>query len=434
MASAIEAGPIAPVDAGTTVDQPQASSRLSSLDFIRGIAVIGILWANIVGYARPGIAYRWQASFYDPDWADSAVWLFQYVFVDGKLRGLFALLFGAGIVLFLERARAKGASARWIQLRRLFWLALFGLAHFFLLFHGDILFDYAMLGMVAVWIVLWWRPKWLIVVGALLFCFDSVGGTYDLGGWVQYENEALASPQGSDIRAEYDAEAEGMRAEGRAESELMRAGSFTDIVGYRLREQAMDPFENLPFMAFDSLALMLIGAGLFRLGMFSGGFDRRRMIRWGLVGVAFGVVLHLALGLWVIGEGFPVAKNFFVMYGPAHVMRLPMIVGYAALLVAMTPLWAPGWLGQRLAATGRMAFSNYIGTSLVMALIFQGWGLGLFDQFTRVQLLGFVAFGATLMLLWSQPWLARFRYGPLEWLWRCLTYWKLFPIRRAVSA
>jgi uncharacterized protein len=141
----------APFDAGraTTPDQP--AGRISSLDFIRGIAVVGILWANIVGYARPREAYRWQAIFYEPDWTDNAVWLFQYVFVDGKLRGLFALLFGAGIVLFLERARAKGASGHWLQFRRLAWLALFGLAHYFVLYAGDILFHYAVLGMIARW-------------------------------------------------------------------------------------------------------------------------------------------------------------------------------------------------------------------------------------------------------------------------------------------
>jgi len=414
-----------------TPDQPPAG-RISSLDFIRGIAIVGILWANILGYSRPAIAYRWQTSFYDPDWADNAVWLFQYVLIDGKLRGLFALLFGAGIVLFLERARARGGGARWLQLRRLFWLALFGLAHYLLLYRGDILFHYSVLAMVAVWAV-FWKPKWLLVIGALLYSADSVGGTIDLAGWVQFENEALASPDGSQIRSEYMAEVEEMRAEGRAESALFATGSFAQIVAHRAGHLP-DFLGATLFMAMDSLPLMLIGAALFRVGLFSGGMDRQRMIRWGLAGVTVSALLHLALGLWVIGEDFPVAKNFFVMYGPMHVIRLPMIVGYAALLAAMAPIWSRGRLGERFSFAGRMAFTNYIGTSLLMAAIFQGWGLGLFDSFDRVELLGFVALGAAVMLLVSKPWLERFRYGPLEWLWRCLTYWKLFPIRRAAAA
>src|SRR5690606_35309443 len=236
MASIAGPGTAAPVDAGA-LEPPhtpdQRATRISSLDFIRGIAVVGILWANIIAYARPTVAYRWQSVLYEPDWADNAVWLFQYVFVDGKLRGLFALLFGAGIVLFLERARAKGATARWLQFRRLFWLALFGLAHYVLLYRGDILFHYAVLGMVAMWAV-FWRPKWLLVIGALLYSADSVGGTIDLGGWVQYEDRALAAPEGSTIRAEYLAEAEAMREEGRAEIELMSQGGFAEIVAGRM--------------------------------------------------------------------------------------------------------------------------------------------------------------------------------------------------------
>ena len=429
-------GAAAPVDADApdlAATPDQRAARITSLDFIRGIAVIGILWANIVGYSRPGIAYRWASSFYDPDWGDSAVWLFQYVFIDGKLRGLFALLFGAGLVLFMDRARAKGAPARWLQWRRLFWLAVFGLAHYFLLFHGDILFHYAVLAMVAMWAV-GWKPKILIALGALVYCVDSVFASMDLGSWVMFEKEALAAAPGSEVRTEYLAEASAMREEGRAERTLMLEGSFADIVAHRVTQQGLEPFTALRFMAFDSLPLMLIGAALYRLGLFSGGMERRKMIRWGSAGIALSALLSLILGSWVIWRGFPVAANFFAFYGPSHAIRLPMILGYAAVLAAVAPSLAPTAIGERISAAGRMAFSNYIGTSLVMAVIFQGWGLGLFDRFDRVGLLGFVAFGAALMLMWSKPWLARFRYGPLEWLWRCLTYWRLFPFRRAAPA
>ena len=436
MASIAVPGAAVPVDADgeeQAAAPDQRAARITSLDFIRGIAVIGILWANIVGYSRPGIAYRWASSFYDPDWGDSAVWLFQYVFIDGKLRGLFALLFGAGLVLFMDRARAKGAPARALQMRRLFWLALFGLAHYFLLFHGDILFHYAALAMVAMWAV-GWKPRVLIALGTLIYCIDSVFASIDLGSWVMFEKEALAAPPGSEVRTEYMAEADGMREEGLAERTLMLEGSFADIVAHRVTRQGLEPFTGLRFMAFDSLPLMLIGAALYRLGLFSGGIERRKLIRWGTAGIALSALLSFALGSWVIWRDYPVAANFFAFYGPSHVIRLPMILGYAAVLAALAPTLAATRLGDRVSAAGRMAFSNYIGTSLVMALIFQGWALGMFDRFDRVGLLGFVAFGAALMLLWSKPWLARFRYGPLEWLWRCLTYWKLFPIRRVVAA
>ncbi len=134
-------------------DQPRApvgsGERLVALDFIRGIAVLGILFANITAYAQPYTAYYWPPAIVGGmTVGDQAVWVFQFVFVDGKFRGLFTLLFGAGMMLFLERARRRGAGTG-LQLRRLAWLLMFGLIHFFLIWRGDILTLYAVWGMVA---------------------------------------------------------------------------------------------------------------------------------------------------------------------------------------------------------------------------------------------------------------------------------------------
>ena len=440
-AAPIDATPIDPAPPGALfatgpAARPDQTSRarIASLDLIRGIAVIGILWANIVGYARPALAYRWAAALDDPGPADAAIWLFQYVFIDGKLRGLFALLLGAGLVLFMERARAGGAQAEWLQARRLFWLALFGLAHFFLLFRGDILFHYAALALAAMWVVVRWPPALLMTTGVFVFCIASVLSTVEMAGYLTWERNALTAPAGSGLRTAYESQLAAFRAEALAESVLMREGSLAAIVAHRLANDAHLPLANLTFMAFDSLPLMLIGAALFRLGLFSGGFRRAAMLGWGAAGIALSALLSAALGLWVIDEDFSLAANTFAFYGPTQAVRLPMILGYAAVLAALAPRLAPTAFGQRLAAAGRMAFTNYLGTSLLMAAIFQGWGLGLFDRFSRVELLGFVTLGAGLMLLCSKPWLERFRYGPLEWLWRCLTYWRLFPLRREIRA
>jgi uncharacterized protein len=141
-------------------------------------------------------------------------------------------------------------------------------------------------------------------------------------------------------------------------------------------------------------------------------------------------LLTLPLGLWAYLADFPLFLTVFVFIGASPLPRLAAILGLLALLSLWAPRAATTWLGERLVAAGRVAFSNYIGTSMVMAPIFYGWGLGLFGQFGRVELFGFVLFGWALMLAWSKPWLERYRYGPLEWLWRCLTYWRLFPLRR----
>lgn len=143
-----------------------------------------------------------------------------------------------------------------------------------------------------------------------------------------------------------------------------------------------------------------------------------------------GTALTIPLGLWAYSQDFPFFLTLFVFVGATAVPHLMAVLGLAALLSLWAPTAARSALGQRLVAAGRMAFSNYLGTSLILVTIFNGWGLGLFGQFGRVELFGFVLGIWALMLLGSKAWLARFRYGPLEWLWRCLTYWQLFPLRR----
>ncbi len=421
-----------PIDAqaAATPDQSIASSRLDSLDYIRGIAVLGILLSNILNYALPPGAHRWVELAGQPSVTDTMSWLVQYIFVDGKMRGIFALLFGAGLVLFMYRARARGAPAYWLQLRRLFWLALFGLAHFFFLFTGDIVFHYAVMGMAAIWLVRL-PAKWLLLAGCLIYCADSALAGPDLWGWRQFEVAAMTAPEGAEVRQEYLAENARDRAEAIEGAEVLRTGSLPAIVRYRWDNHRAEPLEALRYVIFDGFAMMLVGAALYRMGLFSGAFDRRKLLRWGWIGIGVSAAASLALGLWLIAEGFPRALNMFVFYGPTHVTRLPMILGMVAVLVAMTPKWSAGDLGRRLSAAGRMAFTNYILTSsLVMAVIFQGWGLGLHGSFTRTGLWTFVLLGWGLMLVISPWWLARFRFGPLEWAWRCLTYWRLFPIRR----
>ena len=184
------------------------------------------------------------------------------------------------------------------------------------------------------------------------------------------------------------------------------------------------------FVLFESIPLMLIGMALYRYGMFAGAFRRTSLLRWGWAGVAAGLALTAPLGWWAWSRGFPPFLSRFVSDDATQIPHLVAVLGYAALLTAWAPGLAGGWLGTRLVAAGRMAFSNYIGTSLVMMLVFRSWAGGLFGELGRIELLAPVVLGWVLMLAWSKPWLEHFRYGPLEWAWRCLTYWRVFPFRR----
>ena len=142
-----------------------------------------------------------------------------------------------------------------------------------------------------------------------------------------------------------------------------------------------------------------------------------------------GGLAHLAIGLVVQASGFSYYGTLAGFVGMSPLPRLWMVLGLAAVLVTYAPS-ATGRLGERVRAAGRAAFTNYLGTSVVMMLVFHGWALGLFGQLNRPQLYIVVVLAWALMLAWSKPWLDRYRYGPLEWLWRCLTYRTVFPLKK----
>jgi len=408
---------------------PRQAGRIVTLDFIRGVAVLGILFANIVAFSQPMQAYYWPVAMQPPmSRADEAVWLAQYLLVDGKMRGLFSLLFGAGMVLFVDRQGAR------LQLRRLFWLALFGLAHYFLLFRGDILFTYAFCDLFALVAVRLDALRQL-TLGLALYVLGGLWISLMYMPQLAIEDTALAKCPGNvqcvlteEDRAYWSA-VDAQVEEARRESEVMRGG-FAGIVAYNVREHGWEAVDGATLALFETLPLMLIGMGLMRAGFFQRIPPGRRLLGWGLGGIAAGIVLTLPLALWVAGAGHPFYRSGFAFLGPAQLTRLPMILGLAACLVWLAPRLAGGWLEGRLAAAGRMAFSNYLGMSLLMAFLFQGWGLGRFGTLDRIDILQPVLGGWILMLAWSKPWLGRFRYGPLEWLWRCLTYGRWFPLRR----
>ena len=416
--------------AAGTPDQPvKSGERIVTLDFVRGIAVLGILFPNIVAHANPILAYFWPPALPGGATAfDEATWLFQLVLIDGKFRGLFTLLFGAGMMLFIERVWARGGT-RWLQARRLLWLALFGLAHFYLLWTGDILFLYAISGLVALG-MLTWQAKTQLRFGIVWYLTGALLLSVLMGGQAAMEGIPRVQQRAPAQYAELREATADMLADADKESAVMAGGSYPGIVRYRATEETSMYGEVVFFALVETIPLMLIGMALYRMGLFERRFDRARMRRCGWIGVIGGAALTVPFGLWTMELDFPPTMTQFVFNGPVAFLHLPMVLGLAALL----SLWAPSatqtWLGRRFVAVGRMAFSNYIATSAVMMLIFQGWAGGLWGQFHRDGLLLFVLLGWVLMLGWSKPWLDRFQYGPLEWLWRSLTYWKLFPLRR----
>jgi uncharacterized protein len=401
---------------------PPVQERLIALDFVRGVAVLGILLLNIVGFSWPEIVYVSPRAPTGPtglteDWT----YLASFVLADGKFRGLFSLLFGASLLLFVERADAAGHDGAALQARRLGWLAVFGLVHFFLLWWGDILFLYAMCGFPAL-AMRDWAPRRL-VRWAL--------GIYAAGVLVMGALTAVPAATWLGFPGAHDAHAieRAYGAEAREEMAITR-GPWAGRVGRALSEQVADPLVTVAISWFETLPLMMLGMALFKCGFFAGTWPAGQLRRWAVRGIAGGLILTLPIAGWMWAERFPLALTLFLWLSPAALGRLAMVVGYAALMVLAARRFAGTTAGQRLVACGRMAFSNYLGTSLLMTFLFHGWGLGLYARYGRFELLGFVLLGWAVMLAWSKPWLARFRQGPLEWLWRSLTYFGLEPMRR----
>ncbi len=424
--------PTAPRDGGapSSTASTGRAERLVSLDLVRGVAVLGILFANITAFAHPSIAYFWPDALPDGGTrTDHAIWLFQFLFVDGKMRGLFTLLFGAGMMLFLERVRARGGMA-WLQFRRLAWLLIFGLLHFLLLFHGDILVAYAVWGMVALFFARL-APVNQLILGLMFYALGSAMMIEATGVGAYYEQVPGAcakahSPPCMAVSETLDA----ALADAADEREIYGGESYAAVLGHALNDRRDDLARGVLYGGYETFPLILIGMALYGFGLFSGGIDRAALRKWGWRGVIAGTALTMPLGLWALHAKFPYLLTLFLFTGAAQAPRLPVVLGLAALLVAWTPALAPRPIGRRLIAAGRAAFSNYIGTSAVMMLVFQGWALGLHGTLSRAELLPVVLAGCVLMLAWSKPWLDRFRFGPLEWLWRCLTYGRLLPLRR----
>jgi len=403
-----------------------AGARYIHLDALRGFAVMGILAMNILAFGLPASAIFSPAYAGDPSSGDLITWIFGFIFVDGKMRGLFSLLFGASMMMIILNAQHKGQSPTRTHYMRMLWLAIFALFHFFFIWFGDILLLYAIIGCIA-YLFRNMAPanliKWAIGIYIFGFLLMSLGMGSLFVLQMQAENPAATAQQ---IAAYQETIASlGLSTDVIArEITLHRSGFweiFTDKFGVKLANYLNAPL----FVGFETLPLMMLGMALMRNGFLIGEKRSALYRKLALFTLIPGIILSIALTLFLISKDFEPLFSVNAMIAWTYPSRLMMTIGYTALLVMIINRCATqSWL-RRVAATGRVAFTNYLGTSVMMTAIFYGWGLGLFGMFSRAELWLFVLGGWAVMLLWSQPWLMRNRYGPLEWLWRSLARWEI---------
>lgn len=417
-----------------------AVERIESLDVLRGFALLGILLMNILGFGLHSAGYFnplvGAASGPFGHGVDLGLWGLFDVTVEGAMRGLFSMLFGASLLLFTTGSNAKSAA---IHYRRQCWLLCFGLLNgYVLLWSGDVLFTYALAGM-ALYPLRNVRPRSLLIAAAAVGLLLAAVGTvlsYGLGQLRVEADVVAAAPAGQVLPEETIAAAAEWEdfAAGVTPSEQQLAAELATrrqgyLTNFRWNTGVMA--ETLLFvvpviMFWDALLMMLIGMALMRLGVMTG--TRSRRFYWRLL--AGGALVGLTVnGFEVYGRvasGFD-ALQLFGYFAPSYQLgRLGMALAWLALVMLLCGWATPAawWQGvqSRLAAVGRVALSNYLLQSLLGMLLFTGAGLGLVGHLSRWQLYVVVLLIWALQLLWTPAWLRHFRFGPVEWVWRWLTY------------
>jgi len=396
------------------------SERILSLDVLRGFAVLGILVMNIQHFSMIGAAYFNPSAYGDFTGLNYLVWLLSHLLTDMKFMSIFSMLFGAGIVLMAERLEAKGRKPAAVHYRRTLILLLFGIAHAWLIWTGDILYSYAMCALL-VYLFRKKQPKTLIILGVVSIAVASavsLMGQFTMPMWPEEDLAGVAkfwAPLQEQVVAELEAYRGGWGAQNQHRFMMafqMQTGSFLFNISWRAG------------------GLMLVGMGLYKLGVFSAALPARTYKKMILAGLILGFPLIIA-GVW-----YHEATDWALEVGFLGGMQFNY---WGSLLVALgwvgvVMLFCQGWSGSRLyrslAATGQMALSNYLMQTLICTTLFYGHGFGLYGSVERTGQILIVFAVWAVQLLWSPWWMARFRFGPFEWLWRSLTYWRLQPMRR----
>ncbi len=432
-----ELAPVAPGD------------RYGSIDTLRGVAVLGILAMNIMAFAQPMAGYfspiapglvEHQGEYRG---ANAVAWWVQYLVFDMKMITIFSMLFGAGLVLMHGRAsvRAREGFAG-VYYRRLGVLIVFGLVHAYLIWFGDVLFVYALCGLV-LYPMRRLRPATLIGVGILLVVVGLVI-TSLMGMFLQYmHTEALAAQAVLDAGGELSGQQRGWidgwtnmnsgfnptPEQAKAQIDEMRATGFDAVVANARHTLPMHLFMIPLFFFWRVAGVMLMGMGLMKLGVFSAERSTAFYRKLVLVGYGVGIPLLLVGAQQLFKTGFG-AVEFHLYTGHFNaIASLFVALGHVGLVMLIWKAGALGAVTRRLAAVGRMALSNYLAQSLICTAVFYGWGLGFYGRLERDELMLVVLGVWALELLWSPWWLGRFRFGPAEWLWRSLTYGKMQAMR-----
>ena len=434
--------------AGSATAPVSPTERFATLDVLRGAALLGILMINIQIFSgSPVVTFNIPLRVATQSGAspllDTAAMTLQWLVFEGKMRALFSILYGAGAMLLLDRLEQRQGAGRAADIfhRRNMWLLLFGMIHGALIWSGDVLFFYASLSLLALYPIRHLSGRRLIQLGIPL---ALVGGTFGICNFLDIGTAATTARLEETAQ---DAINEGAKpsvvaSQALAKARMARARQVASLAtpwpaplsylanlpgnaaGYR-------GFVTAIFSAgwvLETLGLLIAGMGLLKSGFLTGRLPTSAYVTTAAAGYAISIPVVLAGLAHSSRYGFSSTVTTVWMMLPYEFQTIPAALAHAALIVLIVKHDRLRALQRGLAAVGRMALTNYILTSIVCQGLFVWFGILPYGGLDHYQLI-LIALGIwVLNVVVSLGWLRLFAFGPLEWIWRSLTYWKAQPV------
>ncbi|MFA0961123.1 DUF418 domain-containing protein [Roseivirga sp. BDSF3-8] len=412
----------------TSIKATESAGRIRSLDFLRGIAILGILFINSENFAYPNPWSPWKYGYEGAIDYSTRFWV--YFLTQGKFYTMFALLFGVGFYIFLERLEKKqlGLRAMDIYARRLLWLFVIGVIHAYFIWDGDVLYHYALCGFLLFPFRSFKTTSLLIIVGFL--CVLQLGGSYEqtqkVNKWQRDYRAAINIPvaerTGADLKKISFWESRTRQKE--PDTTRVEAKKETYLTGVMETYDHASVHKGLVYyqsLLFPSLIVMILGIVLYRSGIFHDYHHWKHYWAISLAVLGIGLIInYVRYYHWTYEYFEPVTdvwKGWLFTF-PKEILG----VGYVLTLNGLYQKFLVSSRLDMISKVGRAALSNYIFQNILLGLLFYGYGLGKYNQFSRVELLGVVVIIWFIQIGLSWLWMSRFEQGPLEWVWRKLTY------------
>lgn len=439
-------------DAAISAAPLQQNERIKIIDAVRGIALLGILMMNIPYFGMPymeAFDLRLRNEFSGVNYY--TWWTVNGLF-EGTMRALFSMLFGAGCILIIQKLekRQVGLHAADIYYRRLIWLILFGMFNAFILnWPGDILFNYGLCGLF-IFPFRNMKAKGLLIMSIVILVISTLlsSAPMYIAKMTKQKGEAVLAAEAKNIKLTAQQEREkkaweGMQKKmnveelrnGATEVTTQMRGDYLTVMGavapYNVKFESIKMYKAF---FWDAIAFMFFGMYLFKKGVLTGQRSKKFFAGLMIVGYAVGLSMNYFSLKTILDINYDYTKLADRMFiNPYHVRRLFLALGHLSLIMLVFKFNILPFVFRGLARVGQMAFSNYLMQSIICSLLFYGYGFSWFGQFERYELYIIMSAIWMFQVAFSNLWLQYFRFGPFEWVWRSLTYWKRQPMKRRRS-